>query len=401
VPRTPEINGTVSPGFEPVRDQFARNFAERGELGSACAAFAGGEKVVDLWGGIRDDATGETWEEDTLTIIFSTSKGIAGAALAMAHSRGWFELEQPVAKYWPEFAQAGKERITVRELLSHRAGLSAIDARLTPAIIADLDTLARVLEKQAPAWKPGERHGYHGISLGFYQNELLRRVDPMRRTIGRFVREEINPRLEGEMYIGVPRDLPEKRVAWLRDFHPLRTILHPRSLPPLAILAMAWPRSPIHRSLMNPRLRRPRDLTLPPLRHLELPAANGFATARGLAALFGDLATRGPKLGLSEETFRELVERQPPPTAGPRDAVMLMDLAYSAFGFFKPAPAIRFGSSRRAFGSPGVGGSFAFADPETGLGYAYTSNRMGFYLFTDPREKSLRDAVMACLRRRA
>ena len=175
------IHGQVSPGFEGVHDAFADNFAHRGELGGACCASYHGQKVVDLWGGIRNKATGEPWHHDTMVIVYSATKGLAAMAMALAHSRGWLDYDRTVASYWPEFAQNGKQAITVRQLLAHQAGLFALDVPVTREVVADLDRLAVVLARQVPAWPPGERQAYHGITLGLYESELLRRIDPRRR----------------------------------------------------------------------------------------------------------------------------------------------------------------------------------------------------------------------------
>jgi CubicO group peptidase (beta-lactamase class C family) len=396
----PQIHGTTAPGFELLRDVFAQNFSLRGERGSACAGFVGREKVVDLWGGVRDHCTAEPWEEDTLALVFSTTKGLAATAMAMAHSRGWIGLDDPVARYWPEFGQHGKERITVRDLLTHRAGLAVIDRRLSARDLADLDSLAVTLAAQRPAWPPGTRQGYHAVSLGFYLNELMRRIDPAGRTIGQFLREAVNSIFGPELFIGLPPDVPEQRLAMLGRVSLPAAALNLHRFPPAAVAAMLWPWSTVHRALLNPRLRQPRDLMGPALRKVEIPSANGLATARGLAALFGELATGGRRLGITPDTFEEMKRRSPAPSGGRRDVLVRMNLAYSSFGHFKPAAGIRFGTSGEAFGSPGAGGTFAFADPQTRVGYAYTTNRMGYYLFDDPREKSLRDAVMACIARR-
>ncbi len=173
-----KIQGNVGRGFEVVRETFAANFVRRHELGAACCVYYHGEKVVDLWGGIRDKETDAPWEEDTMVVVHSASKGLAAMALAIAHSRGWLDYEERVCTYWPEFAQEGKERITVRQLLAHQAGLFAINERVDRSIVADLDRLAVVLARQKPAWEPGTRQAYHALSLGFYEGELLRRVDP-------------------------------------------------------------------------------------------------------------------------------------------------------------------------------------------------------------------------------
>ena len=152
----PTVAGFVKPGFEAVREAFAENFTHRDELGAACAIYYNGEKVVDLWGGVRDKATGYPWEEDTMVIVHSTTKGMAGLALALAHSRGLLDYEERVCTYWPEFAQAGKDRVTVRQLLSHQAGLFALDAPVDRDIVSDSNRLAVALAQQKPAWEPGQ-----------------------------------------------------------------------------------------------------------------------------------------------------------------------------------------------------------------------------------------------------
>ena len=205
--------GTRQRGFEAVREAFADNFARRGELGGACCVYHRGEKVVDLWGGIRNKQTGEPWEQDTMVIVYSATKGLAAMTLAIAHSRGWLDYEERVATYWPEFAQHGKERITVRQLLAHQAGLFALDEPVDRSVVADLDRLAVVLARQKPAWEPGTRQAYHAITLGFYEGELLRRVDPRHRSLGQFFQDEIASPLGLDVYIRLPEDIPNSRLA--------------------------------------------------------------------------------------------------------------------------------------------------------------------------------------------
>jgi CubicO group peptidase (beta-lactamase class C family) len=198
------IRGSVAAGFEEVREEFEANFARRGEIGAGVAAYHRGTKVVDLWGGVRDPERGDPWQEDTLVLVYSTSKGLAAMTLALAHSRGWLDYDERVAAYWPQFAHHGKERITVRQLLAHQAGLPVIDEPLNARRLADFDGLADVVARQRPVWKPGTRHGYHGLSLGWYEGELIRRVDPQHRTLGRFFAEEIARPLGIEFYFGLP-----------------------------------------------------------------------------------------------------------------------------------------------------------------------------------------------------
>src|SRR3954447_6193115 len=207
------VEGHVSRGFEAVREAFAENFTRRNELGGACCAYYHGEKVVDLWGGVRNKHTGEPWERDTMVLVYSATKGLAAMTLAIAHSRGWLDYEQRVVTYWPEFAQQGKEQITVRQLLAHQAGLFAFDEPVDRSVVADLDRLAAVLARQKPAWEPGTRQGYHAISLGFYEGELLRRVDPQHRSLGRFFQDEIASPLGLDVYIRLPEEIPNSRLA--------------------------------------------------------------------------------------------------------------------------------------------------------------------------------------------
>ena len=195
------IEGHVSPGFERVREAFTENVERRHELGGACCAYHRGVKVVDLWGGIRNKQTGEPWQHSTMVVVHSASKGLAAMTLAIAHSRGWLDYEERVAHYWPEFAQHGKETITVRQLLAHQAGLFAINEPVDRRIVADLDRLAIVLARQTPAWQPGTRQAYHALSLGFYEGELSRRVDPRHRSLGEFFQDEIASPLGEAVYI--------------------------------------------------------------------------------------------------------------------------------------------------------------------------------------------------------
>lgn len=392
------IHGRVAPGFDEVQAEFLRNFTDRNELGAACAVYYRGEKVVDLWGGYRDERTCTPWEEDTLVCVYSSTKGMAAAALAVAHARGLFDLDRPVADYWPEFAQNGKQNVTVRQLLSHQAGLSVIDTRLTPALLSDPDALAAALARQKPAWKPGTRYGYHALSLGWYESELIRRVDPQHRTIGVFLRDEVAAPLGEELYIGLPRDLPDNRLATIDPIGPLGALMHLHIMPPRMVLPMLWPWSLAGRTVRNPRMRGPADIAGRRFRHVEMPSGNGFTTARGLAHLYGAMAMGGAELGLTEQTMQELTAPARPPSGGTNDLFLKLPMAYSC-GFMKPCPGIPFSPSSRAFGSPGAGGSLGFADPNAKLGYAYVTNRMGYYVANDPRERALREAAYRCISR--
>jgi CubicO group peptidase (beta-lactamase class C family) len=391
------IGGSVARGFEPVRHVFERNLSSGRELGAACAAYVGGEKVVDLWGGVRDGRSGARWDEDTLVIVYSTSKGLAAMTLALLHSRGLLDYDERVAAYWPEFAQAGKERVTVRQLLGHEAGLPVLDEQLTPRLIEDFDRLAELIARQRPLWEPGTRHGYHGISLGWYEGELVRRVDPEHRTLGRFFAEEIAGPLGLDVHFGVPRDLPKRRIARI-ERAAIRSLPGLRDMPPRMALAMANPRSVTFRAFANPRLRTPASLDSRHFRHLEFPAGGALGTARGIARAYMAFASDPPELGVTPATMAELTAPPRPPARGWHDEVLKIDTAFS-LGFARPLTEFDFGGSPRSFGHPGAGGSFAFADPDNELSFAYVMNRMGFHVANDPREKALRDALYRCLDR--
>src|SRR5215217_8621270 len=300
------VNGEVAPGFESVGEEFERNFAERGELGAACAIYHEGEKVVDLWGGYSDVGRREHWQEDTLVLVYSATKGLAGMAMAVAHSRGLLDHDERVAAYWPEFAQNGKQDVTVRQLLSHQAGLSAMDRPLDLATIADRDALAGVISRQKPAWEPGMRHGYHGISLGWYEGELIRRIDPKLRSIGRFFQEEIAEPLGAEFYIGVPAEVSGSRIADIKAFHPLQMLLHLNTMPPGMVVALMNPRSLTSRSLNQMKLRSPADLNKPEIRALEIPAGGDVGLVRGIAKAYDAFASGGKELGVSHEAMEAL-----------------------------------------------------------------------------------------------
>jgi CubicO group peptidase (beta-lactamase class C family) len=395
--RDPPVGGHVAPGFEPVEVAFRETLRERSGFGAACAVCHRGDLVVDLWGGFRDADQTEPWTEDTLVLVFSTTKGVAAAAMAHAHSRGYFDYDDQVSEYWPAFAQHDKGDVTVRQLLAHQAGVAAVGRNLTPADVADRDSLVARLAAKDPDWVPGTRHGYHAWSLGWYESELLRRTDPDGRTLGMYVEEELFDPLDETFHLGVPESADD-RVAHVEPFSPLDAIRNLGAFPPRMLIGLANPFSTTSRA-MNPfDVSTPAELNAPEWRRLEIPAGNGTGTARALAQLYGALAMDGGPLGVDRGTLDALAAPGTPPTRGQRDVVLGTDTSYS-LGFWKPFDGFAFGSDS-AFGAPGAGGSFAFADPDRELGFAYTPNRMGTHVWDDPRELRLRRAVKACLEAR-
>jgi CubicO group peptidase (beta-lactamase class C family) len=312
--------------------------------------------------------------------------------MAVANARGWLDYDAPVARYWPEFAQNGKAAVTVRQLLGHEAGLVLLDEKLTIEKLRDLDYMARLLARQKPAWPPGTRHGYHTMSIGLYMQELIRRVDPRHRTLGRVLHDEIAEPLGLDFYIGLPSEIPDERLAVLKTLSRTRALLALRSTPPVLIKKMLPPGSLLRRSMLLSDL----DMNDRRCLDIELPAGNGVGTARAIARAYSAFAEGGTEIGLTPESFARVTA--PPVVADPLDAVVGV-ASYFSLGFMRPGPEPFFGSSPRAVGAPGAGGSFAFADPDAHLGYAYVMNKMDFFMFDDPREKPLRDAVYRAIAR--
>ena len=380
------IWGFAKPGFEAVREAFIENFEHRNELGAACCIYHHGTKVVDLWGGARNESTGDPWEEDTMVIVFSTTKGVAGLAMALANSRGLFDYDERVSKYWPEFAQQGKEKITIRQLLAHQAGLFAFDELSDRHLLGDPDRLAVVLARQKPAHEPGMRMAYHGMTLGFYESELIHRVDPKGRTLGQYFQEEIASPLGLDFYIRLPEEILNSRLATIRQEGIRLSEMFKIPIP--LLLAVLNPRSEFRRSLVGSLL--PLDDVRVYARNFEVPSGGGVGTARAIAHAYSVFATGGKELGLREETLRQLMAPPIAPLKGFADWEMRFSL-----GFEKPNPKKPFGSPS-SFGMPGTGGSFGFSDPEAEIGYGYVTNGMS-KSFDDPRELALRDAMHRCL----
>lgn len=387
------IGGDVDEGYGKVADAFRRNLSSGQEIGAAIAVYRDGRKVVDLWGGYRNGITQAPWGQDTLVNVFSTTKGVASLAVAVAAAQGHLSYDATVADYWPEFAQCGKQAITVRQLLAHQAGLVAVDPPLTLQELADPPKMSAKLAAQVPAWTPGTRHGYHGITLGWYEGELIRRVDPAGRSLGQFFAQEIARPLGLDFYIGLPASVDRDRVAHLHAWSFPKLLLHMNTMPPRFALALSNPLGLTARSLIFAKgINNPDAFNRDELRVVEMPAVNGTGTARSIAKLYGSAATGDPALGLSASTLDALKMPALPPTNGLRDKVLHVDTTFS-LGFNKPIPACIFGSSANAFGTPGAGGSFGFADPDTGIGYGYVMNKLGFHLVSDPRELALRNAL--------
>jgi CubicO group peptidase (beta-lactamase class C family) len=342
-----------------------------------------------LWGGVRNKATGDPWEEGTMVIVHSTTKGLAAMTLAIAHSRGWLDYDEPVSKYWPEFAQERKGRVTVRQLLAHQAGLFAFDEPVDKCVVADLNRLAEVMARQKPAWEPGMRQAYHAITLGFYESELLRRIDPQHRSLGQFFQDEIAAPLGLDFYIRLPESIPDSRLATLENAGLLKMLL---GFPLRLTLSLFNSHSNFYRSLItNPGAAITVDEHRIYARNLEVPSGGGVGTARAIAHAYSVFATGGKELGLRPETLQKLTAPAIPATHGFYDECIKAEAQFS-LGFMKTSPGFPFGNPG-SFGAPGAGGSLGFADPQAQIGYGYVTNRMGVTLSGDPRDVALRGAL--------
>ncbi len=392
------IGGSVAPGFEHVRDVFAANFSERGELGASCAVVRDGEMIVDLWGGYSTKQRTTAWGADDVALVYSLSKGLTGLAAAHAVGRGLFSYDDLVTSVWPEFGANGKADVTIRQALSEQAGLAAIDTKLTPAAMADPVALAAVLAGQKPEWTPGDYAGNHAFTVGWLASELIRRTDPAGRTLGPYFADEIAGPLGVDCFIGLPADFDRTRIARIDGWNPLALLFHMRTLPWKMVLKMMWPWSLTSKVFNNPLMitKGPAGLDSPDYWPLEDGGAGALSNARSIATIYGEFANGAPRLGVPEATLAALEAPAPRPAKGWRDQVITVDLHYS-LGLEKPFDRDRFGVDDGAYGTFALGGSFAFADPASGVGYAYTTNKLGFYRWGDPREKSVRDAVYAAL----
>ncbi|MGA4990697.1 serine hydrolase domain-containing protein [Nonomuraea bangladeshensis] len=390
----PEIGGDTAPGFEPVREAFAANLTSGREAGAAVAVYLHGRPVVDLWGGLADPATSRPWERDTLQVVFSTTKAVTAACALLLAQRGELDLDAPVARYWPEFAAHGKDRIPVRWLLTHQAGLPAVDRPLTRADAIAGTPVVEALAAQRPYWEPGTAHGYHAQTYGWLVGEVVRRVSG--RSLGTFLAEEIAAPLGLDLWIGLPRSQAH-RVSRL-----VTTPIDFAALSAVDLDAIPEPVREIMAAFADPASLTTRAVTLfaPPLNHddpeelhAELPATNGVCTARALARFYAALIGEvdGHRV-LTPATLAAATKEQ----VSGVDRILRVPVRI-ATGFGLPTPDA-FWHSPTAFGFSGHGGSIGYADPATGLAFAYVMNRIEDDP-QDPRAANLVAAVRACLKR--
>ncbi|MCK2221070.1 beta-lactamase family protein [Actinomadura sp. ATCC 31491] len=386
------ISGMTAPGFEAVREAFEAGLAAGLEVGAAVSVYVHGRQVVDLWGGVADPATGRPWERDSLAVIFSTTKAVTAACAHLLAQRGELDLDAPVARYWPEFGAHGKDRLPVRWLLTHQAGLPALDHPVTKAEAIAGAPVVRALAAQRPFWEPGTAHGYHAHTYGWLVGEVVRRVSG--RSLGTYLAEEIAGPLGLDLWIGLP-EAESHRVSRL-----VTTPIDFAALAALDLAALPEPMRDVMAAYADPTslTRRAMMLVDPPLNHddpaeqrAEMPATNGVCTARALARFYAALIGEvdGRRL-LSPATLAAATEEQ---ASGP-DLVLRVPVRLGT-GFGLPTPDA-FWYSPTAFGFPGHGGSIGFADPASGLAFGYVPNRLEDGP-QDRRAASLVAAVRAAL----
>lgn len=391
------IQGTCAPRFQAVRDELAKNFQERGEVGASVCAIVDGEVVVDLHGGVADPATGRPWTADTVSVVWSSTKGALALCAHMLADRGQLDLGAPVGAYWPELGRGAKERITVRMLLSHQAGLPAIRATIPEGGLYDWERMIAMLEAEELFWEPGTRHGYHGLTIGYLVGEVIRRVSG--QTVGAFFQSEVARPLGLDFWIGLPES-EEARVSPIIPPDPptgdpgpffRAAMTDPTSLQALMLTNVgghfnpgAWDSRAAHAA--------------------EIPAAGGITNARGLAGMYAPLSLGGA-LGkvrlVSEAAITDMAAVQ---SASDVDAMLLLQSRFT-LGFMKSVDnrrrAVGDGSStllsEEAFGHPGMGGSIGFADPGARLSFGYVMNKQGPGVGLNERGQRLVDAVYRTL----
>ena len=378
------VEGSCDRRFAPVRDAFRDNFRERGEVGAAVCVMAGGRVVADLWGGWADPGRGRRWQRDTLVNMFSVGKGLVAVCAARLAGPGRLDVDAAVASCWPEFGAAGKGAVTIRQLLSHQAGLPAVRRRLPPGSMLDWQAMTAALAAQEPWWQPGTGHGYHVNTFGFLIGEVIRRLAG--RTVGTLLRQEVAGPLGADVHIGLPAS-QHWRVAPVPWPDPLPGEAEPAGLEPARLMA--------YNAYFNPGgLSGAGVVNSPAWRAAELPSANAHGTARGVARVYAALAAGGTLDGTAVADPAALAAATAEQACG-QDLVLGRPSRFG-LGFQLTQPERPLGPGNAAFGHFGAGGSLGFCDPDSGVAFGYVMNQMG-PRWQNPRTRALVDAVFACL----
>ncbi len=373
--------GEYEPEFRPAVDAFLENYSVEEEIGSASALLVDGKKVFDIWAGYRDEARTEPWERDTIVCMMSVAKGISGIAFNILIDRGLVDPDAPVATYWPEFAQNGKEGLLVRHVLDHTAGLPVVLDPLFPGAIFDCDAIVLALEKQAPIWTPGTVAAYHIHTQGNILGEIVRRVTGKRYP--QFINDELIAPLKLDYRIGGLSDADMRRCAELVPTIE-GTLFARKDNEPDSLLAKGF--------LQHPR--EPMNVTLnsPGWRQSEIASANGHGTARSVAAIYGMVARGGELDGvriMRPETIRDMTTEQHNQTEQ-----MQQRPYHQGLGILLNTPqSVWMGPNPHAFGHHGFGGSIGFGDPDAKIGFSYACNKMHTRPDNGPRARRIIEAV--------
>lgn len=387
------IEGRCETAFRPLLDAFVENFTRRGEVGASLAATLEGRTVIDVWGG-RAAAGGEPWREDTICVVFSCTKGASALCAHMAADRGLLDLDAPVARYWPEFAAAGKESAIVSMMLDHSVGVPAIREKLKDGALYDYEHMVEVIAGERPFWKPGSRNGYHGVTSAWTVGEMVRRASG--RRMGVFLAEEVAGPLGIDFWMGLP-EAHETRVAPVIPAPADEAARTSR----IALAMAADPEGPTAKFMTNMGGFSANSRAA---RAAEIGSATGVSNGRGLAGLYAPLANGGRQNGVrlvSSETLQRMGQVS---VATHEDATLVIPTRFS-LGFMKSmdnralpnALACSAILSEAAFGHVGAGGSIGFADPECSLSFGYAMNRLGPGILLNDRGQSLVDAAYRCL----
>jgi CubicO group peptidase (beta-lactamase class C family) len=383
-----KVHGFVKPGFEPVYEAFLQNFENGKEIGAALCIYHKGEKVIDIWGGYARKKEKQSWEENTLVLFFSATKGMAAVCLAKLHSEGKIDFNEKVSTYWPEFSKNGKEEITVSQLLSHQSGLCLWEGKLMVDQLSDRDLLLEKLENATPLWTPGDYSGYSAGLVGFYMSELVRRTDDRQRSLGQYFQDEIAGPLGMEFYIGLPDSVPDSRLAQIKLANPVKRIFTMGKLPKGLRRAILKPGSLFMKSITQIK---GYNVNSRESLAFEEPGGNGVGTARSVALLYSIMATGIEELGIHPETLAQLKGPALLPQHGSVDRVMGIPLYYRN-GFMKNGELATPFNNEQCFGFGGASGSMAFADPVNQIGYSYVPNAQG-YDFPDGRDVEIQKVL--------
>lgn len=393
------VEGTCKPGFERVAETFKKNFDANGEIGASVCLTVGGEAVVDLWGGIAEPKSGTPWKQDTVSIVFSCTKGATALCAHILASRGKLDLDAPVVELWPEFGQSAKQGVTTRMMLDHSAGVPALRAKIEGTAVYDWNYMTKRLADEEPFWQPGIRNGYHGLTFGWTVGEMVRRASG--KSLGAFFQDEIAKPLGLDFWIGTPEAV-EPRIAPVIPF-----VYKPEQAVTPFLRDLATDKTSMASLFyFNSGAVLGGGLNTRAGHAAEIGAANGVTNARGLAGMYAPLANGGGKL-VDGKTLARMGEVS---MATHDDATLRIPTRF-ALGFMKSmdnrqrslgaklfgedCDSVILGSA--AFGHVGAGGSLGFADPAAGLSFGYTMNRMGPCLLMNGRGQPLVDAAYMSL----